>query len=113
MPVLQGLLKFWPITNSHKEVLFIGELEEVLEITKVGRVRGRGWGDVYDGHWKRCTALESLVSKLDRWVAAHKRKSACSGTGMLCSAFSSSLPPSILLSSTNSHVFIPGAAQGV
>lgn len=39
VPVLQGLLKFWPITNSHKEVLFIGELEEVLEITKVGRVR--------------------------------------------------------------------------
>ncbi|KAK2075788.1 hypothetical protein QBZ16_001529 [Prototheca wickerhamii] len=34
VPVLQGLLKFWPITNSHKEVLFIGELEEVLEITK-------------------------------------------------------------------------------
>lgn len=33
--VLQGLLKFWPITNSHKEVLFIGELEEVLELTKV------------------------------------------------------------------------------
>lgn len=50
VPVLQGLLKFWPITNSHKEVLFIGELEEVLEITKVGGMRGRGWGGDDDGH---------------------------------------------------------------
>ncbi|KAL6771924.1 hypothetical protein ACKKBG_A28315 [Auxenochlorella protothecoides x Auxenochlorella symbiontica] len=34
VPVIQGLLKFWPITNSHKEVLFLGELEEVLEWTQ-------------------------------------------------------------------------------
>ncbi|KDD73609.1 regulatory B subunit of protein phosphatase 2A, partial [Helicosporidium sp. ATCC 50920] len=32
-PVLRGLLRFWPITNSHKEVLFLGELEEILEFT--------------------------------------------------------------------------------
>ncbi|XP_047310435.1 serine/threonine protein phosphatase 2A 57 kDa regulatory subunit B' beta isoform-like [Impatiens glandulifera] len=32
--VIKGLLKYWPITNSGKEVLFLGELEEVLEITQ-------------------------------------------------------------------------------
>ena len=34
-PVMRALLKFWPLTNSQKEVLFIGELEEVLELTQV------------------------------------------------------------------------------
>ncbi|KAE9619642.1 putative protein phosphatase 2A, regulatory B subunit, B56 [Lupinus albus] len=29
-----GLLKYWPVTNCQKEVLFIGELEEVLEATQ-------------------------------------------------------------------------------
>ena len=33
--VIRALLKFWPLTNSHKEVLFLGELEEVLELTQV------------------------------------------------------------------------------
>ncbi len=33
-PVVRGLLRFWPHTNSHKEVLFLGELEEVLELTQ-------------------------------------------------------------------------------
>ncbi|GAB2235795.1 hypothetical protein Droror1_Dr00026236 [Drosera rotundifolia] len=32
--VIRGLLKYWPITNCHKEVLFLGELEEVLEATQ-------------------------------------------------------------------------------
>ncbi|CAI5466773.1 unnamed protein product [Closterium sp. Yama58-4] len=32
--VLRGLLKFWPLTNSQKEVLFLGELEEILELTQ-------------------------------------------------------------------------------
>eukprot|EP00887_Chlorella_sp_A99_P003032 scaffold9.g3032.t1 len=32
--VVRGLLRFWPLTNSHKEVLFLGELEEVLELTQ-------------------------------------------------------------------------------
>ncbi|KAL4427462.1 hypothetical protein ABPG77_000751 [Micractinium sp. CCAP 211/92] len=32
--VVRALLKFWPLTNSHKEVLFLGELEEVLELTQ-------------------------------------------------------------------------------
>ncbi|XP_023002305.1 serine/threonine protein phosphatase 2A 57 kDa regulatory subunit B' kappa isoform-like [Cucurbita maxima] len=29
--VVKGLLKYWPITNSQKEVMFLGELEEILE----------------------------------------------------------------------------------
>ncbi|KAJ8751686.1 hypothetical protein K2173_025849 [Erythroxylum novogranatense] len=29
--VLKGILKYWPITNSQKEVMFLGELEEILE----------------------------------------------------------------------------------
>eukprot|EP00898_Chlorokybus_atmophyticus_P003755 jgi/Chlat1/4380/Chrsp29S04525 len=33
-PVVRGLLKYWPVTNSQKEVLFLGELEEVLELTQ-------------------------------------------------------------------------------
>lgn len=33
--VIRGLLKYWPVTNSQKEVLFLGELEEVLEATQV------------------------------------------------------------------------------
>jgi len=32
--VLQGLLKYWPITNSAKEMLFLNELEELLELTQ-------------------------------------------------------------------------------
>jgi serine/threonine-protein phosphatase 2A regulatory subunit B' len=32
--VIRGLLKFWPLTNSQKEVLFLGELEEVMEATQ-------------------------------------------------------------------------------
>jgi len=34
VPVLQGLLKYWPITNSAKEMLFLNELEELLELTQ-------------------------------------------------------------------------------
>ncbi|KAF5470630.1 hypothetical protein F2P56_011132 [Juglans regia] len=32
--MIRGLLKYWPITNSSKEVMFLGELEEVLEVTQ-------------------------------------------------------------------------------
>lgn len=32
--VIRGLLKYWPITNSQKEVLFLVELETVLEVTQ-------------------------------------------------------------------------------
>ncbi|KAL8538697.1 hypothetical protein ACS0TY_000639 [Phlomoides rotata] len=31
--VIRGVLKYWPITNCAKEVLFLGELEEILEVT--------------------------------------------------------------------------------
>ncbi|XP_038987229.1 serine/threonine protein phosphatase 2A 57 kDa regulatory subunit B' kappa isoform-like [Phoenix dactylifera] len=33
--VIRGLLKYWPVTNSQKEVMFLSELEEVLEITNM------------------------------------------------------------------------------
>ncbi|CAK8570057.1 unnamed protein product [Lathyrus sativus] len=29
--VISGLLKYWPVINSQKEVMFLGELEEILE----------------------------------------------------------------------------------
>ncbi|KAJ6832303.1 serine/threonine protein phosphatase 2A 59 kDa regulatory subunit B' gamma isoform-like [Iris pallida] len=32
--VIRGMLKYWPVTNSSKEVMFLGELEEVLEATQ-------------------------------------------------------------------------------
>ena len=32
--VLQGLLRYWPVSNSAKEVLFLNELEQVLELTQ-------------------------------------------------------------------------------
>ncbi|XP_052875403.1 serine/threonine protein phosphatase 2A 57 kDa regulatory subunit B' beta isoform-like [Gossypium arboreum] len=32
--VIKGLLKYWPLTNCQKEVLFLRELEEVLEATQ-------------------------------------------------------------------------------
>ncbi|KAK4765155.1 hypothetical protein SAY86_026245 [Trapa natans] len=34
--VIKGLLKYWPITNSQKELMFLSELEEVLEMTSIG-----------------------------------------------------------------------------
>lgn len=32
--VIRGLLKSWPVTNSSKEIMFLNELEEVLEATQ-------------------------------------------------------------------------------
>ncbi|KAF2292842.1 hypothetical protein GH714_029305 [Hevea brasiliensis] len=32
--IIRGLLKYWPLTNSSKEVMFLNELEEVLEATR-------------------------------------------------------------------------------
>ncbi|KAJ4912322.1 Serine/threonine protein phosphatase 2A 59 kDa regulatory subunit B' gamma isoform [Raphanus sativus] len=32
--VVRGLLRYWPVTNSSKEGMFLGELEEVLEATQ-------------------------------------------------------------------------------
>lgn len=33
-PVIMGLLRFWPVTNTNKEVVFLNELEEILELTQ-------------------------------------------------------------------------------
>ncbi|KAF7123190.1 hypothetical protein RHSIM_Rhsim12G0036100 [Rhododendron simsii] len=33
--IIRGLLKYWPVTNSSKEVMFLSELEEVLEATQL------------------------------------------------------------------------------
>lgn len=33
--VLKGLLKYWPVTNSQKELMFLSELEEVLEVSSM------------------------------------------------------------------------------
>jgi serine/threonine-protein phosphatase 2A regulatory subunit B' len=32
IPLINGLLKYWPITAPAKEVIFIGEIEEVIEL---------------------------------------------------------------------------------
>lgn len=32
VPLIQGLLKYWPITCPAKEVIFINEIEEILEL---------------------------------------------------------------------------------
>lgn len=32
--VIRGLLKYWPVTNSSKEVMYLSELEEILEATQ-------------------------------------------------------------------------------
>ncbi|KAK4257340.1 hypothetical protein QN277_006938 [Acacia crassicarpa] len=34
-PVMKGLLKYWPVSNSPKELMFLSELEEVLEMTSM------------------------------------------------------------------------------
>lgn len=45
MPVMQGLIRFWPWSCSSKQVLFLNELEDVLEllmdeqVNRLGRVR--------------------------------------------------------------------------
>ncbi|KAL9683851.1 hypothetical protein QQ045_021278 [Rhodiola kirilowii] len=33
--VIKGLLKYWPVTNSQKELMFLSELEEVLEVSSM------------------------------------------------------------------------------
>ena len=68
-PVLKSLLKYWPVTNSQKEVLFIGELEEILEMTQVdpsslpctqrsSSIEGCG----FSSRLSCCTALHRLLS---------------------------------------------------
>ena len=33
-PIVFGLLRYWPVTSTSKEVLFLNELEEILELTQ-------------------------------------------------------------------------------
>lgn len=32
--VTESLIRYWPVVNSGKEVLFLNELEELLELTR-------------------------------------------------------------------------------
>jgi len=34
VPIVNGLVRFWPWTNAAKQVLFLNELEEVLELCR-------------------------------------------------------------------------------
>lgn len=45
IPLVEGLLRYWPFANSAKEVMFLTELLEVLEVCEI-------------------TKLEHLVNKL-------------------------------------------------
>lgn len=38
IPLLEGLLKFWPFANCVKETLFLTELQEVLEVCEVDKI---------------------------------------------------------------------------
>lgn len=33
-PIVMGLVRYWPVTNTPKEVMFLNELEEILELTQ-------------------------------------------------------------------------------
>lgn len=45
-PLINGLLKYWPITCPGKEVIFINEIEEILElIGKESETRFDAYGD--------------------------------------------------------------------
>ena len=41
-PIVRGLIRFWPWTSTNKVVLFIHELEEILELAHPGE-KGRIW----------------------------------------------------------------------
>lgn len=38
IPLLKGLLRFWPFANCEKETLFLTELQEVLEVSDLKAV---------------------------------------------------------------------------
>ena len=38
LPLLEGLLRYWPFANSTKETLFLTELQEVLEVCEVDKI---------------------------------------------------------------------------
>eukprot|EP00960_Hanusia_phi_P033325 750406-Hanusia_phi.AAC.2 len=45
--ILRGLIKYWPHTNSSKEVMFLNELEELLELTQVAERALFLWNNEY------------------------------------------------------------------
>ena len=38
IPLLEGLLKYWPFANCIKETLFLTELQEVIEVCEVDKI---------------------------------------------------------------------------
>lgn len=38
IPLVEGLLKYWPFANSPKETLFLSELQEVLEVCELSKL---------------------------------------------------------------------------
>lgn len=53
-PILRGLVRFWPLTSSGKEVLLLNEMEEILEITPAAQLRNsNGLIDVVFGRLAR------------------------------------------------------------
>lgn len=43
VPIITGLVRFWPWTNAAKQVLFLNELEEVLELCRVEQLVQVKW----------------------------------------------------------------------
>ena len=39
IPLLEGLLKYWPFANCTKEILFLTELPEVIEVCEVDKIK--------------------------------------------------------------------------
>ncbi|KAJ1394688.1 Protein phosphatase 2A, regulatory B subunit, B56 [Sesbania bispinosa] len=58
--VIKGLLKYWPVTNSQKELMFISELEEILEMTSMLNFR-RLWFHCFD-EWVAASIV--LITRL-------------------------------------------------
>uniref|UniRef100_A0A672NE63 Serine/threonine protein phosphatase 2A regulatory subunit n=1 Tax=Sinocyclocheilus grahami TaxID=75366 RepID=A0A672NE63_SINGR len=62
-PVIRGLLKFWPKTCSQKEVMFLGELEEILDViepTQFVKIQD----PIYTLLYKSLSSLSPALTKL-------------------------------------------------
>ncbi|KAK4397937.1 Serine/threonine protein phosphatase 2A regulatory subunit B' zeta isoform [Sesamum angolense] len=62
--VIHGLLKYWPLTHSSKEVMFLSELEEILEGT-------------HNAEFQQC--MVPLFHQIGRCVIAHIFRLVCFG----------------------------------
>ncbi|CAI0629037.1 unnamed protein product [Linum tenue] len=63
--VIKGLLKYWPVTNSQKELMFISEVEEMLEMTSMDEFQKvmvplfrRIGGCLNSSHYQKMTFLQ-------------------------------------------------------